>query len=84
MAILDREERQTVYSVLGLRMEAVINKSSKVRGVFGEETLVWGRERTSRRSFPEANSPSDKTFGFALILREDEPPETALRVLGGT
>ena len=46
---MDREERQTVYSVLGLRMEAVINKSSKVRGVFGEETLIWGRETTSTR-----------------------------------
>ncbi len=46
---MDREERQTVYIMLGLRMEALTNESLKVRGVFGEETLVWGRERTSTR-----------------------------------
>ena len=37
-----------------------------------------------RRSSPKANPPPGKTFGFALILREGEPPETAIRVLGGT
>jgi len=46
---LDREERQTVYSMLGLCMAALINKSLKVRGAFGEESLVCHHVRTSTR-----------------------------------
>ena len=42
---LDRAERQTVYSMLGLPMESLTNKSLKIRGVFGEETLVLGKRK---------------------------------------
>jgi hypothetical protein len=33
------DERLTVYSVLGLRVDALPGKSSMVRGAFGEENL---------------------------------------------
>jgi hypothetical protein len=31
---------------------------------------------------PRRNPPSNKTFRFALILRESSPPDLALRILG--
>ena len=82
---LDPEERRTVYSMLGVCVEALPDKSLRVRGAFGEENPVWEKERTSRRSFTEANPPSDsnKTFGFTVILREGVVPDTSLRVLNG-
>jgi hypothetical protein len=49
LAALDPEERRTVYSMLGLCVEALPDKSLKVRGAFGEESLVCHHERTSTR-----------------------------------
>ncbi len=49
---MDREERQTVCSILGLHMEALLNKSSKVSGVFGEETLVLGKRKNVKTFLP--------------------------------
>jgi hypothetical protein len=46
---LDPEERRTVYSMLGLCVEVLQDKSLRVRGAFGEESLVCHRERTSTR-----------------------------------
>jgi hypothetical protein len=46
---LGPEERRTVYSMLGLRVEALPDKSLRIRGAFGEESLVCQRERTSTR-----------------------------------
>jgi DNA repair exonuclease SbcCD ATPase subunit len=43
---LDHEERRTVYSTLGLCVEALPDKSLKVHGAFGEESLVCHHERT--------------------------------------
>jgi hypothetical protein len=68
--------------MLGLCVEALPDKSLRVRGAFGEENLVWEKERTSRRSFADANSPAHKTFAFTLILREGVAPNTAFGVLG--
>ncbi len=36
---LGPEERRTVYSMLGLRVDALPGKSLRVRGAFGEENL---------------------------------------------
>ena len=49
LAALDAEERRRVYSMLGLCVEALPDKSLKVRGAFGEESLVCHHERTSTR-----------------------------------
>jgi DNA repair exonuclease SbcCD ATPase subunit len=49
LAALDPEERRAVYSMLGLCVEAMPDKSLRVRGAFGEENLVWEKERTSTR-----------------------------------
>ena len=38
---MDPEERRKVYSTFGLRVEALPDKSLRVRGAFGEENLVW-------------------------------------------
>jgi DNA repair exonuclease SbcCD ATPase subunit len=46
---LDPEKRRTVYSMLGLCVEALPDKSLRVRGAFGEESLVCHHERTSTR-----------------------------------
>jgi hypothetical protein len=46
---LDPEERRTVYSTLGLCAEALPDKNLRVRGAFGEESLVWESARTSTR-----------------------------------
>lgn len=46
LAALDPEERRAVYSMLGLCVEAMPDKSLKVRGAFGEESLVWENVRT--------------------------------------
>lgn len=46
LADLDPEERRTVYSMLGLRVEALPDKSLKVRGAFGEENLVCHNDAT--------------------------------------
>jgi hypothetical protein len=46
---LGSEERRTVYSMLGLRVEALPDKSLRVRGVFGEESVVCQNDRTSTR-----------------------------------
>ena len=80
---LSPEERRTVYSMLGLCVEALPDKSLKVRGAFGEESLVCHHERTSRRFFTEANPLAGKAIRFTLILREGAAPKTAFRALGG-
>jgi hypothetical protein len=49
LADLKPEERRTVYSMLGLRVEALPDKSLRVRGAFGEESLVCQDDRTSTR-----------------------------------
>jgi site-specific DNA recombinase len=49
LAALDPEEHRTVYSMLGLCVEALPDKSLRVRGAFGEESLVCHHERTSTR-----------------------------------
>jgi predicted nucleic acid-binding Zn-ribbon protein len=49
LAGLKPEERRTVYSILGLRVEALPDKSLRVRGAFGEESLVCQDDRTSTR-----------------------------------
>jgi DNA repair exonuclease SbcCD ATPase subunit len=49
LAALDPDERRTVYSMLGICVEALPDKSLRVRGAFGEENLVWEKERTSTR-----------------------------------
>ena len=49
LAALDPQERRAVYSMLGLCVEALPDKSLRVRGAFGEENLVWEKERTSTR-----------------------------------
>jgi DNA repair exonuclease SbcCD ATPase subunit len=46
---LDPEERRTVYSMLGVCVEALPDRSLRVRGAFGEENPVWEKERTSTR-----------------------------------
>jgi hypothetical protein len=46
---LGAEERRTVYSMLGLRVDALPDKSLRVRGAFGEENLVCHHDRTSTR-----------------------------------
>jgi DNA repair exonuclease SbcCD ATPase subunit len=82
LAALDPEERRAVYSMLGLCVEAMPDKSLRVRGAFGEENLVWVKERASRRSFTEANPSASKTFGFTLILREGTAPKTGFGIVG--
>jgi site-specific DNA recombinase len=49
LAGLQPEERRTVYSMLGLCVEALPDKSMRVRGAFGEESLVCQDDRTSTR-----------------------------------
>lgn len=49
LAVLETEERRTVYSMLELCVEALPDKSMKVRGAFGEETPVWESVETSTR-----------------------------------
>ncbi len=49
LAALDPEERRTVYSMLRLRVEALPDRSLKIRGVFGEESLVCQNDATSTR-----------------------------------
>ena len=49
LANLDPEERRTVYSMLGLCVEALPDKSLRVRGAFGEENSVCQSDRTSTR-----------------------------------
>jgi hypothetical protein len=68
--------------MLGLCVEALPDKSFRVRGAFGEENLVWEKERTLRRFFPDANPTSNKTFGFTLNLYESAPPCLTFRILG--
>ena len=46
---LGPEERRTVYSMLGLRVDALPDKSLRVQGAFGEENLVCHPVRTSTR-----------------------------------
>ena len=46
---LGPEERRTVYSMLGLRVDALPDKSLRVRGAFGEENVVCHPDRTSTR-----------------------------------
>ena len=53
-------------------------------GAFGEEIALWEDVGTSRRSFVGANPPSDKAFGFVLILREGESAEPTFQILGAT
>lgn len=49
LAGLDPAERRTVYSMLAIRVEALPDKTLRVRGAFGEENLVCHRDRTSTR-----------------------------------
>jgi site-specific DNA recombinase len=46
---LGAEERRTVYSMLGLRVDALPDKSLRIRGAFGEENLVCHHDRTSTK-----------------------------------
>jgi|SRR5215208_3844786 len=46
---LGPEERRTVYSMLGLRVDALPDKSLRVQGALGEEYSVCHRDRTSTR-----------------------------------
>ena len=46
---LGPEERRTVYSMLGLRVDALSDKSLRISGAFGEESLVCHHDRTSTR-----------------------------------
>jgi hypothetical protein len=46
---LGSEERRTVYSMLRFRVEALADKNLRVRGAFGEESLVCQNDRTSTR-----------------------------------
>ena len=68
LAGLNPEERRTVYSMLELCVEALPDKSMRVRGAFGEESLVCRNDGTSRRFFTEANSMRLK---FTLIVKND-------------
>ena len=43
------EARRTVYSMLGLRVDALSDKSLRISGAFGEESLVCHHDRTSTR-----------------------------------
>jgi hypothetical protein len=67
------EERRTVYSMLGLRVEALPDKSLRIRGAFGEENSVCHHDRTSRRSSSDANSTRLK---FTLLSRNDQVEKT--------
>ena len=49
LAVLETEERRTVYSMLELCVEALPDKSMRVRGAFGEESLVCRNDGTSTR-----------------------------------
>jgi hypothetical protein len=49
LATLDLEERRTVYSTFGLRVEALPDRSLRIHGAFGEENLVCHHDRTSTR-----------------------------------
>jgi hypothetical protein len=49
LAALDPEERRTVYSMLRLRVEALPDRSLRIRGAFGEENLVCHNDATSTR-----------------------------------
>jgi hypothetical protein len=49
LANLEPEERRTVYCMLGLCVEALPDKSLRVRGAFGEESLGCHHDRTSTR-----------------------------------
>ena len=44
---------------------------------------MGGTRNLRRRPRTFANPPPNKIFGFALIVREGAPPETASRILGG-
>jgi len=46
---LGPEERRTVYSMLGLRVDALSDKSLRISGAFGKESLVCRHDRTSTR-----------------------------------
>jgi hypothetical protein len=46
---LGPEERRTVYSMLGLRVDALPDKSLRVQDAFGEESLVCHHDKTSTR-----------------------------------
>ena len=47
--ILGPEERRTVYSMLGLRVDALPDKSLRVQGALGEENSVWENDRMSTK-----------------------------------
>ena len=73
------EERRTVYSMLGLRVEALPDKSLRIRGAFGEENSICHHDRTSRRSFPDANPATPTRLRFTLISTDDRL-ETAFKL----
>ena len=62
---LGPEERRKVYSMLGLRVDALPGKSLRVQGAFGEEYLVCHHDRTSRRTNQNYNK-----FCFEATLRD--------------
>ena len=83
---LDAAGRRQLYRDLELKVVAHQDRSLTMTwlvdlnlGEFG-----WETAGTSRRSSSRANPPPNKSFGFAMILREDTPPETSFRVLGDT
>ena len=73
------EERRTVYSMLGARVEALPDKNLRIRGAFGEENSVCHHDRTSRRSSPDANPARPTRLRFTLISRDGEL-ETAFKL----
>jgi acyl transferase domain-containing protein len=67
------EERRTVYSMLGARVEALPDKNLRIRGAFGEENSVCHHDRTSRRSVYDINPTRLK---FTLLSRNDQVERT--------
>jgi hypothetical protein len=55
--------------MLGLRVDALPDKSLRVRGAFGEESLVCHPDRTSRRRF-DSTKPTELRFR-ALLTEGD-------------
>ncbi len=76
---LDSEERRTVYSILGLYMKVLINKRSKVRGVFGEETLVLGKRKNVNKMMQQVQQMQEEM----QKAQEELAKETVTASAGG-